>query len=68
MSHFLGLGASVLACAGDFILLDPDKARNLAVILDQERKVLCICFDHQCPSGGGKDDPFQDEAGLLVSD
>ena len=63
MSHPLGLGSSVLTCADGFILLGPDMAGNLVVVLDHKREDLWVCSDHQCPSEGGKDDPIQDGAG-----
>ena len=63
MSHLLGLGAPVTTCAGSFILLGPDIAGNLVLVLDHKREDLWVCSDHQSPSGGGKDDPIQDVAG-----
>ena len=63
MSHVLGLDAPAPTCTGSFILLGADMAGNLAVDLDYKREDLWACSDHQCPGGGGKDDPIQDGAG-----
>ena len=65
----MGLGVPAPTCSGSFILLGPDKAGNLAVVLDHKREDLWARSDHQCPDGGGKDDPRPGRGrDLLVSD
>lgn len=62
LSHLLGLGMPAPTCAGGFILFGLDKAGDLTV-LDHKREALWACSNHQCPDGGGRDDPVQDGAG-----
>ena len=68
MNHLLGLGAPVPTCAGGFILLGPDMAGNLAVVLDYKREDPWLSSDHQCPGGGRKDKPSRMGQDLLMSD
>ena len=53
----------MLTCAGGFVLLGPAVAGNPAVVLGHKREDLWACSGHQCPGGGGKDDPVQDGVG-----
>ena len=41
--------------AGSFILLGPDMAGNLVVVIGQKREPLWVYSDHQC-SGGEEED------------
>ena len=68
LSHLLGPGVPEPTYDGGFILLGLDMAGNLAVVLDQKREDLWACSDHQCPGGGGMNDPFPDGCDLLMSD
>ena len=43
LSHLSGLGAPAQTCAGGFIVLGPDMAGNLVVVLDHMREDLWVC-------------------------
>lgn len=46
LSHLLSLSTPAPTRAGGFILLGPDKAGNLVVVLDHKREALRMCSDH----------------------
>ena len=53
-SHRLGLVTYATPC-WHFVLLGPDVAGNLVVVVGQNREPLWVCSDHQC-SGGEEED------------
>ena len=68
LRHLLDLGVPVPTCASGFILLGPDMAGNLEVVLGHKREALWVCSDHSVQVREGKMTPSRMGWGPLMSD